>query len=110
MTNWNALLLLASVTSKTLTVKLYVPAVVGFPVSAPPVEIAKPGGGVPDVIEKTYPGTPPVAANGVVYGRLTVQGGRGEAVVITGGAATTVTLNALVAVALVESVAVMENE
>lgn len=47
--------------SVALTVKLYVPAVVGVPVSAPVLASVKPGGNAPTLTDHVYGGVPPPA-------------------------------------------------
>jgi hypothetical protein len=64
MVNWKEAEAVALALSVTRTVKVYVPAVVGVPVSAPPELRLKPGGCVPPVITQlVYGGVPPLAAS-----------------------------------------------
>jgi hypothetical protein len=73
--------------SRTETVKLYVPTVVGVPLRTPvPDPIAIPGGSPPAERKNVYDGTPPEAVNGAdVTGTLTGEGGRTGAVIVSPG-------------------------
>ncbi len=58
--------------STTFAVKLKVPAAVGVPVIAPVDEFSvRPGGKLPELIEKVYEGTPPLATRLELYGTPT---------------------------------------
>src|SRR5580692_1748306 len=75
--------------SVTCTPNDCVPGVLGVPAIAPPEEIDSPPGSEPELIEKEYGGTPPVAATPAPYPVPTVPGGncvvvidRGEGAVV----------------------------
>src|ERR1035438_2011371 len=105
MVSENALALVPATLSVTFNVKVKGPAAGGVPVRAPPAEMVSHGGSVVPASANVYGGTPPDAETLWEYGRLTVHGGSGEAVVmVTPGF--TVTLNALLTVAVTLSVAV----
>src|SRR5262249_2115860 len=86
----------------TCTVKLYTPASVGVPVSAPVAGlIARPGGNCAGTVatQLLYAGVRPVAAKVIVgYSVPTVPEASGETVVISSGAGLTVSWNAFVVV------------
>jgi hypothetical protein len=92
--------------SLTLTVKLYVPAVVGVPDNCPEVDKLKPAGTVPDATPHEYGVVPPLALSVAVYADPTCPEDN-EFVLMTRagtGAAATAMLKARVAVFEAESV------
>ena len=101
----NSLLAVAAVgpaLSVTVTVKVYVPSAVGVPVSVPLLLNNKPDGKEePSATAKVYAPVPPVATKVWLYVVPTVAFGKGLVVVMDKGAAPTVSLNSLLAVAAV---------
>jgi hypothetical protein len=71
----------------TRTVKVEVPAVVGVPLIAPPVDRERPAGRGPEETDQLYGCVPPVAASVLLYAVPTVPAGKGLAVEIVGAAA-----------------------
>jgi hypothetical protein len=71
----------------TRTVKVEVPAVVGVPLIAPPVDRESPAGRDPEETDQLYGCVPPVAASVLLYAVPTVPAVSGLAVEIVGAAA-----------------------
>jgi hypothetical protein len=108
MVRVNPLLEVAPRLSVTATVNTYGPAAGGVPLSTPANESPSQAGRVAPASVNWRAPVPPVAARIAVYGRPTVHGASGDAVVIA-GAGLTVTEYARVATALTVSVARMEK-
>jgi hypothetical protein len=69
------------------TVKSEIPAVVGVPLMTPPDDSARPAGNVPEALDHAYGVVPLTPAKVAEYATLTTPAGKGEVVVIEGGAA-----------------------
>ena len=67
------------------TVKLAVVAVVGVPLSTPPLLSVNPAGKLPALMNHEYGVVPPLAAKVWLYATPAVAAGRGEVVVIVSG-------------------------
>ena len=78
------------------TVKLAVVAVVGVPLSTPPLLSVNPAGKEPALMDHEYGIVPPLPVNVPLYATPAVAVGKGEAVVIVSAAGFTVRLNAWV--------------
>jgi hypothetical protein len=68
------------VLSSTWTEKTKLPETVGVPEITPPVEIARPGGRVPETTDHAYGATPPAAVNVAEYAAFAVPEGKIEGV------------------------------
>ena len=78
--------------------KFAVTAEVGIPLITPAADNVRPAGGVPVVTDHAYGGVPPVAAKLCEYEVPTAPFGRGDAVVIESGGASTVRTNDFVVI------------
>jgi hypothetical protein len=84
MVSANAALAVTLLLSVACTVKLYVPAVLGMPLSNPPdVSVNPRGSAVPPVKDHVYGAAPPLAVRFCLYAMFTSPVGSGEGVVMT---------------------------
>src|SRR5207253_1447174 len=84
--------------SLTVTVKVYLPTVVGVPVSTPLPRNVRPGGMAPEVIEKVIGEAPPILPTVPEYPAPTTPSGSDAKTEILTGAAPTTSVSCAVAV------------
>ena len=77
------------------TVKLAVVAVVGVPLSTPPLLSVNPAGKLPALMDHEYGVVPPLPVNAPLYAAPTVAAGKGETVVIVSAAPACVVADAV---------------